>query len=137
MQLVVAIEPRSYRQVIGEAIKALRPHVEVTVLEPGTLGAGIVRLEPELVFADQPDTFGPEGGPTGCTAWVEFRPYEEPPARVCLAGRRWELEVMELSDLLSIVDQTEELIRAARGELGERLPPLREERPGKTAEKRI
>jgi hypothetical protein len=115
MQLVVAIEPRSYRQVIGEAIRALRPHVEVTVLEPGTLGAGIVRLEPELVFADQPDTFGPEGGPTCRTAWVEFRPYEEPPARVCLAGRRWELEVVELSDLLSIVDQTEELTRTARG----------------------
>ena len=119
MQLVVAIEPRSYRQVIGEAIKALRPHVEVTVLEPGTLGAGIVRLEPELVFADQPDTFGPEGGPTGRTAWVEFRPYEEPPARVCLAGRRWDLEAVELSDLLSIVDQTEELIRTARRELGD------------------
>jgi hypothetical protein len=116
MQLVVAIEPRSYRQVIGEAIRALRPHVEVTVLEPGTLGAGVVRLEPELVFAARgPATFGP----TGRTAWVEFRPYEEPPARVCLAGRRWELEVVELSDLLSIVDQTEELIRAAKGELGE------------------
>jgi hypothetical protein len=116
MQLVVAIEPRSYRQVIGEAIRALRPHVEVTVLEPGTLGAGVVRLKPELVFATRgPDTFGPEGGPTGRTAWVEFRPYEKPPARVCLAGRRWELEAVELSDLLSIVDQTEELIRAAKG----------------------
>jgi hypothetical protein len=32
-----------------------------------------------------------------------------------LAGRRWELEAVELSDLLSIVDQTEELIRAAKG----------------------
>ena len=115
MQLVVAIEPRSYRQVIGEAIRALRPHVEVTVLEPGMLGAGVRRLEPELVFADQPDTFGPEGGPTGRPAWVEFRPYEEPPARVCLAGRRWELEAVELSDLLSIVDQTEELTRTAGG----------------------
>jgi hypothetical protein len=119
MQLVVAIEPRSYRQVIGEAIRALRPHVEVTVLEPGMLGVGVRRLKPELVFADQPDTFGPEGGSTGRTAWVEFRPYEEPPARVYLAGRRWELEEVELSDLLSIVDQTEELIRTARGELGD------------------
>ena len=115
MQLVVAIEPRSYRQVIGEAIRALRSHVEVTVLEPGMLGAGVRRLEPELVFADQPDTFGPEGGSTGRTAWVVFRPYEEPPARVCLAGRRWELEVVELSDLLWIVDQTEELTRTAKG----------------------
>ena len=117
MRLVVAIEPRSYRQVIGEAIRALRPHVEVTVLEPGTLGAGVVRLKPELVFADQPDTFGPEGGSTGRTAWVEFRPYEEPPARIWLAGRRWELEAVELSDLLSVVDETEELARTTK-ELG-------------------
>jgi hypothetical protein len=115
MQLVVAIEPRSYRQVIGEAIRALRPHVEVTVLEPGMLGAGVRRLEPELVFADQPDTFGPEGGSTGRPTWVEFRPYEQPPARVCLAGRRWELDVVEFSDLLWIVDQTEELTRTAGG----------------------
>jgi hypothetical protein len=119
MRLVVAIEPRSYRQVIGEAIRVLRPHVEVTVLEPGMLGAGLRRLEPELVFADQPDTFGPEGESSERPAWVEFRPYEEPPARVYLAGRRWELEAVELSDLLSIVDQTEELTRTAGREQGE------------------
>jgi hypothetical protein len=112
MQLVVAIEPRSYRQVIGEAIRSMRPHVEVVILEPSTLGAGVGRLEPELVFADRP-----EGGPTGRAAWVEFRPYEEPPVRVCLAGRRWELEEVELADLLSIVDQTEERARTTR-ELG-------------------
>ena len=117
MRLVVAIEPRSYRQVIGEAIRSMRPHVEVVVLEPGTLGTGVRRLDPELVFADRPDTFGPGGGPTRRSAWVEFRPYEEPPARVCLAGRTWELEEVELSDLLSIVDEAEELSRTAR-ELG-------------------
>lgn len=114
MQLVVAIEPRSYRQVIGQAIKALRPHVEVSVLEPDTLGAGVRRLEPELVFAGQPDTFGASGGPTIRSAWVEFRPYEHPPARVCLGGRLWKLEEVELSDLLSVVDETEALARTRR-----------------------
>ena len=117
MRLVVAIEPRSYRQVIGEAIRSMRPHVEVVVLEPGTLETGVRRLDPELVFADRPDTFGPEGGPMGRSAWVEFRPYEEPPARVCLAGKRWELGRVELADLLSIVDQTEERALTTR-ELG-------------------
>jgi hypothetical protein len=37
---------------------------------------------------------------------------------VYLAGRRWELEAVELSDLLSIVDQTEELTRTAGREQG-------------------
>ena len=49
---------------------------------------------------------------------MEFRPYEELPARVCLAGRRWELEEVELSDLLSIVDRTEELVRTGRDPVG-------------------
>jgi hypothetical protein len=107
--VLIAIEPRSYRQVIGRTIQALRPHIEVVVLDPDTLEAGVARLEPELVFANRP-TSSSSGGP----AWVEFRPYEEPPARVCLFGRRWELSEVELSDLLSIVDEAEELSRTAR-----------------------
>jgi hypothetical protein len=110
MQIIVAIEPRSYRQVIGQTIRALRPHVEVTVLDPDTLGAGVTRLEPDLVFAGRSDTFSPAGR----SAWVEFRPYEHPPARVFLGGRTWELEEVELSDLLSVVDEAEEYGRAAR-----------------------
>ena len=110
MQVIVAIEPRSYRQVIGEALRVLRPHIEVTVLDPDTLRAGVTRLDPELVFSNQPDTFAPTGRP----AWVEFLPYEHPPARICLAGRRRELEHVELEDLLSIVDEAEELSRTRR-----------------------
>jgi hypothetical protein len=106
MVVIFAIEPRSYRQVMGEALRSMRPHIEVVVLEPGTLEAGISRLEPHLVFANTPHASSPSVWP----AWVEFRPYEEPPARVCLGGRRWELSEVELDDLLSIVDQTEKLV---------------------------
>ena len=105
MVVLVAIEPRSYRQVIGQTIQALRPHVEVVVLAPDTLEAGVARLGPDLVFANRPDA---SAAPTGRPAWVEFRPYDEPPARVCLAGRRRELEAVELDDLLSLVDVAEE-----------------------------
>ncbi|MDP9479605.1 MAG: hypothetical protein M3R38_28740 [Actinomycetota bacterium] len=49
---------------------------------------------------------------------MEFLPYEHPPARICLAGRRWELEEVELEDLLSIVDETEDLAQSGR-ELGD------------------
>ncbi len=110
MRIIIAIEPRAYREVIGEVVRTLRPNVEVVVLEPGTLRAGVTRLDPELVFANQPDTFAP----IRRSAWVEFRPCEEPQARICLAGRRWELEAVELDDLLSIVDKTEELARTTK-----------------------
>lgn len=110
MVVIVAIEPRSYRQAMGQAIQALRPHIEVVVLDPDTLEAGVARLEPHIVFANRPDAPAPTGRP----AWVEFRPYEEPPARVHLAGRRRELAEVELSDLLSLVDEAEELARTTR-----------------------
>ena len=113
MVVLIAIEPRSYRQVIGRTMEALRPHIEVVVLDPDTLEAGVARLDPDLVFANRPDNSAPTERP----AWVEFRPYEEPPARVRLAGRTWELGEVELSDLLSIVDEAEGLSRTT-GELG-------------------
>lgn len=113
MQVIVAIEPRSYRQVIGEVIQDLRPDIEVSILDPDMLRAGVERLDPELVFSNQPDSFALTGRP----AWVEFLPYQQPPARICLAGRRRELEEVELDDLLSVVDETEELSRTTR-ELG-------------------
>jgi hypothetical protein len=108
MVVLVAIEPRSYRQVIGKAVRDLRPHVEVVVLAPNTLEAGIARLRPDLVFADRPAASSPTGRKS---AWAEFRPYERPPARVCLAGRQWELEEVALDDLLWLVDETEAHVR--------------------------
>jgi hypothetical protein len=62
MVVLIAIEPRSYRQVIGRTTQALRPHIEVVVLDPDTLEAGVARLEPELVFANRPASSS-SGGP--------------------------------------------------------------------------
>jgi hypothetical protein len=112
MRIVMAVEPRSYREAIGSAIRALRPHVEVDIVEPGVLASEVVRLDPELVICGQPDTVTPNRRP----AWVEYRPYDEW-AEVCLEGRRSKLADVQLDDLLSIVDEAEELTRT-KGELG-------------------
>lgn len=107
MRVLIAIEPRSYREAIGETLRYLRPHLEVAVVEPEKLWGEIVRFGPALVMADRPDTF-----PTaGTRDWVEFRPYEKPPARICLGGRLRELMTIDLPDLLSVVDEAEELAR--------------------------
>ncbi len=113
MRVLVAIEPRLYRETLGRALRGLRPRLEVAVVEPEDLWAAVVRLDPELVIANLPDSLPDAGRIT----WVEFRPYEQPPAKICLGGRWYELEEVELSDLLSVVDETEELARTTR-ELG-------------------
>ena len=88
MKVVMAAEPRVYREAIGETIKDLKPHIEVAIVDPEDLKRAVSNLDPELVICSQPDTFTPEGRP----AWIEFRPYDEPTAKVCLGGRYSELE---------------------------------------------
>jgi len=99
--VLVALEPRSYREVIGEAIQDLRPHLEVKVVEPEKLGAEVARLDPEVVLCSQPNTFTSSGR----RHWVEFNPYDKPTGTLCVGGRRSELEEVGLNDLLSVVDQ--------------------------------
>ena len=106
----MAVEPRSYREAIGSAIRGLRPHVEVEIVEPGVLASEVVRLDPELVICGQPNTVTPNERP----GWFEYRPYDDW-AEVCLDGRRSKLADVQLDDLLSIVDEAEELARTAGG----------------------
>ena len=109
MRVVVACEPRYYREVIGEAIQGLRPAVEVVIVDPEELLAdGVSHLDPDLVISSaHPASLDPGGR----SAWVEFVPYEKPAATVSIGGRRQELEEMTLEDLLWVVDQADELSR--------------------------
>ncbi len=107
MRIVLALEPRSYREAIGIAIRGLRPHVEVAIVEPGVLASEVRRLGPELVICGEPDTVTPSGR----IGWVEYRPYDGY-AELSLDGKRSKLADVHLDDLLSIVDEAEESTRA-------------------------
>jgi hypothetical protein len=101
--VLVAIEPRAYRQAIGRAIGALRPSVDVRLVEPERLlWAEVERLAPQLVICTRakPSELAQE------LSWVEFRPYgAEPKVRVCMGDRCWVLQDADLEDLLSLVDE--------------------------------
>ncbi len=105
MNLLITIEPRSYREAIGGAISMLRPNVTVTVAGPRELESEAIRLSPEMVISGAPSPFALESR----LAWIEFLPYTHPQAKFCLAGRRSEMEKVELDDLLSVVDEVETL----------------------------
>ena len=111
MRVLVACEPRYYREVIGEAISGLRPAVEVVIVAPEELADGVSHLDPDLVISSaHPASIDPGGR----SAWVEFVPYEKPAATVSLGGRRQELEEVMLEDLLWVVDQADELSRTRK-----------------------
>ena len=67
----------------------------------------MARLDPALVIRGQtkPSTSDDE------RVWVEFRPYDEASAKVCVGGRCTRLNEPNLEDLLSVVDGAERLFR--------------------------
>jgi hypothetical protein len=72
MRVLIAIEPRSYREVI----RGLRPHLEVAIVEPDA-------LEPELVICSRPSV----AATNGRAAWIAFRPYDQPAAKIYVGDR--------------------------------------------------
>ncbi len=101
--VLVAIEPRSYAQAIGQTLAALRPSLGVRALEPEEVAAEAERLSPALVLCSAPC---PDPRLPG-TRWVEFKPYDEPET-LRVDGRdvppRSDGSGMDLEDVLWIVD---------------------------------
>ena len=100
--ILIAIEPRSYGQVIGNAIEKLRPRLKVVVVEPEYLVSEAERLHPELLFSH---LRGPEISAGEVGAWVELSVEPDRPSTACIDGQVKELTSLDLDDLLSIVDE--------------------------------
>lgn len=100
VQVMVAIEPRSYREAIGHAIQGLRPHLRVAVVDPLSLVSEVVRHAPGLVLYSRPNSL-PSGGDM---AWIELPQDTRLPATVCRSGRCSEWKGLDLVGLLSVVD---------------------------------
>ena len=104
MRILIAIEPRSYGQVIGNAVEKLRPHLEVVVVEPEYLVSEVERVYPDLLFSH---LRGPELPVVRVEAWVELSVEPDRPSTMSVDGQIKELINMDLDDLLSIVDEAE------------------------------
>jgi hypothetical protein len=100
VQVMVALEPRSYREAIGQAIQGLRPHLCVAVVDPLSLVSEVVRHTPRLVVHSRPDML-----PAGAEmSWIELPEDTRLPATVCRYGRCSEWKGLDLVGLLSVVD---------------------------------
>lgn len=109
LRVMVAIEPRAYRESIAYSLEGLRPDVEVEIGDPGSLGSEVRRLEPHLVLCNRPDTT--RSG--SVISWVEI--YSSSTvgqvAEACIDGHHIKLTNLQLEDLLSILDHTQKLLR--------------------------
>ncbi len=107
-QVLMANEPRAYREGIAVVISQLRPEVEIMIVEPNVLATSIGRFSPDMVICSKA-TAALKGG---VRVWVELYPQNAALSVASICGRRKEYAEIQLLDLLSIVDKAEELAGA-------------------------
>ncbi len=105
MRVLVANEPRSYREALAITLQALRPQIAVMAGDPTDLDRDVVRFEPHLVVCSRLT----ETVQTHCLAWVLFYPSGTHLIEVRVAGLQLTDTDLELSELLAIIDHTERL----------------------------
>jgi hypothetical protein len=119
-RVLLANEPRTYREVLFEALPWRRPGLEVEIAEPGTLDAEVERLHPHLVVCSRDRGTARND----CLTWVRLYPNGENLAEIFTAGGRATIVGFGFGDLLSVVDGTGFLRRSAEGGGRERCGPV-------------
>ncbi len=106
MLILVAMDPRLYGEALGDALQDCKPYSSVRIVEPDALVSEVARLAPDMVLCDRrrPDR-GVER-----LAWIEYSPYAGTQAMLRVGDHGSELDVAGLADLLSVVDEAENLL---------------------------
>jgi hypothetical protein len=100
-RVLLANEPRSYRQAIAGVIRALRPDVEVAETDQATLDRELRRDAPQLVICSVATPVVRSTAP----AWVELYTDHGTLSSVSIQEKRSTVEGMQLADILGILDK--------------------------------
>ena len=100
--ILLANEPRAYRESIALVLGQLRPNVEVITAEPEELEERVLRLAPEMVVFSEAPGLVRERVPV----WVELYPEYGRRSVVGVGEERSTIEEIQLSHLLSVIDET-------------------------------
>lgn len=103
--ILVANEHRSDREAIAGAVRLLRPDLDVLAVEPEALDGTVIHHSPHLVVCGRA-TLTVQ---SSVLTWVELYPREEPLVVISIAGQYAAVAEFTLSDLLSLIEQTERL----------------------------
>ncbi len=118
-RIVLANEPRAYRDVMAAAFRSLRPEMEIVTVEPDDLGSYLAEAEPAVVvYSRQGD-----GMPPRVFAWVLLYPDGENRATVSVAREETSYADMEFDQLLGVLDRTVALVSTVSAATSEGVEP--------------
>lgn len=106
MRLLMANEPRAYREVIAEAVRELRPDVEVKTVELDALDDAVSAFEPDMVICSK----ATEAVREGVLAWLELYPEFSARSVASVDGETSTIEEIQLPDILSFIDRTKRIL---------------------------
>ena len=106
-RVLLANEPRAYREGIAAVIGQLRPGMEIRTVEPEAMDGSILRFSPDMVVCSK----ATEALRDRVRVWVELYPEHAAHSVASIGGSIMEYAEIQLPDLLSIVDRAEELSR--------------------------
>ena len=109
VRILVAVNPRMYRELIGLSLHQHRPDAEVLICPPEALGQEIGRFGPHLVVLDDNDGAAP-AGLSGFLYRVEILLGASKDARISADGWAREIKDICMEDLLAVVDEAEQMI---------------------------
>ena len=102
IQVIVANEPRVYREAIAAALQEMRPAIATIAVDPADLAAGINHYHPDLTICSQLIAAVEAEVP----AWVLLYPECDDCAVMSVAGQQQMTDHLTLADLIAVVDRT-------------------------------
>jgi hypothetical protein len=101
IQVMVANEPRCYREALAATLREVRPDVETMVVAPDELDQATVEHEPRLVVCSAlTDVVESQS-----VAWALLYPEGASWSELSLDGKRIRVTHIDLSQLLALIDQ--------------------------------
>ena len=101
VDLVVAHDLTAYADTIAAAVRALRPHLRVTMVTPVDLDGAANAMAPALVLASQP----PRLLLPSVRAWIELYPGGSNHAVIHRAGDQTTIADIDFATLLALIDE--------------------------------
>ena len=101
IRVLVAYEPRAYREAMAAALAVLRPEADIVAIEPAELGGMVALVRPDLVFCGAPTAAVREAVP----AWVEVSADGGRVVEVNVGGEVSTVPDLGLEDALALVDR--------------------------------
>jgi hypothetical protein len=110
VRILVANEPRAYREVFASTLRVLRPDAEIVEARSENLDREVRRFRPDLVLCSNVSPLVQNT----VRNWVLLYPESEPSIMIFTYGELSTVGNVDFNDLISLVDHTSETINNDR-----------------------